>query len=134
MKKAVLGFTKVAFIERWPSYGVTTIDRFHCTAENRNERLGDRVLVYHQGRGRVRQSPCGPGTCSLQMICSPDYRGMEGGRGGKERRRGGRRREGRRGIEGGREAREGREGREGERGGERKGEKNYGEGREKTGK
>ena len=30
MGKAVLGLTKVAFIERWPSYRVATIDRFHC--------------------------------------------------------------------------------------------------------
>ena len=25
------GLTKVAFIERWPSYRVTTVDRFHCS-------------------------------------------------------------------------------------------------------
>ena len=29
--KALSGLTKVAFIERWPSYRVATIDRFHCT-------------------------------------------------------------------------------------------------------
>ena len=31
MGKAVLGLSKVAFIERGPSYRVATIDRFHCT-------------------------------------------------------------------------------------------------------
>ena len=31
MGKALSGLTKVAFIERWPSYRVATIDRFHCT-------------------------------------------------------------------------------------------------------
>ena len=29
--KALLGLTKVAFIERWPYYRVATIRRFHCT-------------------------------------------------------------------------------------------------------
>ena len=29
MGKAVLGLAKVAFIKRWPSYRVATIDRFH---------------------------------------------------------------------------------------------------------
>ena len=28
--KALLGLTKVAFIERWPYYRVATIRRFHC--------------------------------------------------------------------------------------------------------
>ena len=28
---ALPGLTKVAFMERWPSYRVVTIDRFHCT-------------------------------------------------------------------------------------------------------
>ena len=29
--KALSGLTKVAFIKRWPSYRVATIDRFHST-------------------------------------------------------------------------------------------------------
>ena len=29
--KALSGLTKVALIERWPSYRVATIHRFHCT-------------------------------------------------------------------------------------------------------
>ena len=30
--KALSGLTKVAFIERWPSYRVASIDRFRCAA------------------------------------------------------------------------------------------------------
>ena len=30
MEKAVLGLTKMIFIERWPFYRVATINRFHC--------------------------------------------------------------------------------------------------------
>ena len=33
MRKAVLGLTKVAFIERWPSYSVATIDKSHCISD-----------------------------------------------------------------------------------------------------
>ena len=43
--KALLGLTKVAFIERWPYYRVATIRRFHCiyTSDKKNLKPLDRL-------------------------------------------------------------------------------------------
>ena len=50
--KALLGLTKVAFIERWPYYRVATIRRFHCSY-NRKATFSRASLLTEDDTGKV---------------------------------------------------------------------------------
>ena len=78
MGEAVLRLAKVAFIERWPSYGVATINRFHC-----NEvfiHLTMHTQVYNHDMSQCWQPGIMHGS-TIIIFCAPQVKGRRGIRG-----------------------------------------------------
>ena len=70
MGKAKLGLTK-AFIERWPSYGVTTIDRFHCNDKEVSLSISDSYQMsstFISGQRSCGSPEAYPRVCGLLLL------------------------------------------------------------------